>query len=482
MSSNLEIVSTNQSFAVRQERRRLLRAFWIAVTVFFLLELYTIKVTSLVILASAVSITVAALFPLYLWCSGKALGMPIFPLFALTYLWTYALPLVSDSKEILSYSSADIFLASLTTIGFLGLGTFVWFQFVNSTPAIPKYYRVLKVRNSEEFFLIILFAGILFNMSLVGGWFKIDGGAFSLIRGTILGLNALSIFILSYRCGTKELSKIKSYLFLALLALYIIANTASLLLVGALSTVLLVAVAFIVGRRQVPWLPIIVVLICLAFLHYGKAEMRTKYWQPDQPQHLVQPWQYLAWYEEWLGYSVDYFNVPASQKVERQSFSNRASVIHLLLLAQTQTPKYVPHLSGLTYKIIPQLLIPRILNKDKFRTHLGTYILNIRYGLQNWRATSTTTIGWGLLNEAYVNFGFSGCAGFAVISGLAYGQATRWSINSPLLSSRSLFGVLLISFAFQTEWTAGVYVSALFQSLVPLSVITFVFMKVHSNE
>ncbi len=37
----------------------------------------------------------------------------------------------------------------------------------------------------------------------------------------------------------------------------------------------------------------------------------------------------------------------------------------------------------------------------------------------------------------------------------------------------------MMSFAFQTEWTAGVYVAALFQSSATLVGITFVFMKVY---
>ncbi len=39
----------------------------------------------------------------------KALGMPIFPVFALTYLWTYALPLVSNHPKIITYFPEDIF-------------------------------------------------------------------------------------------------------------------------------------------------------------------------------------------------------------------------------------------------------------------------------------------------------------------------------------------------------------------------------------
>ncbi len=225
MNINLDITSKkliNQSTAVRQERRQLLRAFWLAVSVLFLLEFYTVQTRSTTSIVGASLIALAALFPIYLWCSGKALGMPIFPIFALTYLWTYAIPLVSNSLTILTYSPDEIFFASITVAGSLGLGTLIWFQFVKFHPTPPKYYRVLGVQNTDGLLLVILIFAIVFNMFSLGGWFDIKGGTVSLIRGTILGLTGLAVFVLSYRCGTRQLLETKTYIFLSLLALYII--------------------------------------------------------------------------------------------------------------------------------------------------------------------------------------------------------------------------------------------------------------------
>lgn len=151
-------------------------------------------------------------------------------------------------------------------------------------------------------------------------------------------------------------------------------------------------------------------------------------------------------------------------------------------MAQDKTPRDVPYLFGGSYAIIPQLLIPRFLNSTKIRSHEGTYLLNIHYGLQTREEAYKTTIGWGLLNEAYANFGLLGCVGLAVILGAGYGQATRWRMNTPLLSSRSLFTILLISYASQSEYSAGVYVAAMFQSVVPLVVVSLLFMKVYKTE
>ena len=486
MTSNLNILTQTsiQSSAIRHERRQLLKGFWLGVTVLFLVQTYTLQTSSIINIGCAVLITFAALVPVYLWCSGSALGLPIFPVFTLTFLWTYGIPLLSKNPDIISYPPVNILFASATVAGFLGLGTVVWFQMVKHSPPLPKSYRVLRGQDSDLFFLIMLGAGVLFNMSSLGGWFTFNVGTFTLIRSVILGVNVLAVFVLSYRCGTRESSGSTSNLFLFLLNLNIITNTASLLLTGAIALVLIAAIAFTIGRRKVPWLPIILALLCLLPLHYGKHEMREKYWSDRDKQNFVQPWDYPGWFEEWMGYSWDYLNAEDSQKnkADKQSLTDRASLIHLLLLAQSTTPNSVPYLSGQTYSLIPQLLLPRFLNSKKIASHEGTHLLNIHYRLQNRAATLTTTIGWGLLNEAYANFGVLGCAGIAIILGAGYGQATRWCMNTPLLSSRSLFAVLTMSLAFETEFSAGVYIASLFQSTVPLVVITFVLMKVHKND
>ena len=485
MDSNLKLIHPillNHPIVVRQERRHLLKTFWIIVTVLFLWNFYTVQTSSIGTIIGAILIAFAALLPFYLWCSGKALGLPIFPLFALTYLWTYALPLVSNHPKIITYSPEAHLFASLTVAGSLGLGTFVWFRFVNFPPPLPKGYRILLGGKSNGVLLLFLVASIFFNMYTIGGWFMLAGGIVALIRGAILGFNILAVFVLSYRYGTRELSEKESKLFLFLLLLYLVTSAASLLLVGALSATLLGIMGFVLGRNQIPWVALILAAIFILPLHYGKSDMRAKYWKPNQV-HFVQPWEYPAWYGEWINYSLDYLRKKPEQKKEKkQDFSERASLIHLLLMAQDKTPKDVPYLAGDTYSFIPQLLVPRFLNSNKIRSHEGTYRLNIHYGLQTRKATDTTTIGWGLLNEAYANFGVFGCAGLAVILGASYGQATRWSLHTSILSSRSLFSVLLMGYAFQTEFSAGVYVSALFQSVIPLVMLTFLFMKVHKPE
>ncbi len=488
MSQYLELPPQNLAtasvrYAARKERKPLLRTFWITVIIIFFVAGFTINTPSSSTIFGASLIAITALVPSYLWCTGMALGLPIFPIFALTYLWTYALQLVNNNPEVTTYSPEGHFFASLTVAGFLALGTFIWFLFVRSSSKPPKYYRAFSGKKGENIFFIFLIINIIFNIARIGGWWNL-GNLYSLITGIVLGINTLSIFVLAYRWGGRELSKPKINAFRILLTILILINTVNVLFVGAIVMFILAAIAFIASRRQVPWVTIILVIACFAFLHYGKGEMRHKYWWGSH-QHFVQPWEYPGFYAEWFDLSYNKFSEGFlhpdfnSKARRQQTLAERVDLIYLLLMVQKKTPTEVPYLDGATYAIIPQLLVPRVFNKSKLSTFEGIYLLNIHYGLQTRAETAKTTIGWGLINEAYANFGLLGCGVLAVILGVFYGQATRWSMHTPLLSSRSLFSVVLFSLAFQTEINAGVYVTELMQSVVVLLFLNFTLMAVH---
>jgi hypothetical protein len=463
----------------RRSQKQLLTAYWVATIALLLYEIYAPNTASILLNLVAVLVTSTALVSSYLWCAGKVHGLPIFPLFALTFIWTHALPLITANPGVEVYSVDRRLFAGCTTALFLALGTFIWFQFVKSVPPLPKAYRAFGDREGTQFFLAALAISTLFNVANAGGWLPADPGVFAILRGIVLALTALSAFVLAYRLGTQTLSKQQATLFVVLLVSFILSNAIGFLLVGAATVSLIAISAFIIGRKKLPILMIVVMLLCLSLLHSGKGEMRAKYWfSLDRPTY-VQPWEYPAIYVEWLGTSLKHFNPfdRAAKPPQGQSFLERSSVIQMLMLAQEKSPYPIPYLYGKTYQILPELLIPRILNPSKIRSHEGTFILNIHYGRQTYKDTLITTIGWGLLAESYANFGWLGCAGLAVVLGAAYGQATRWSINAPILSLQSLFAVILLTFAIQSEWSAGVYIAALAQYSTVLIGLAFFLMK-----
>jgi hypothetical protein len=454
-----------------------------------IIYILTVQTESVWLNLASITVVLISLLPSYLWCSGKALGMPIFPLFSLTFLWTYALPLVSNNPNVLEYTVGQRLFAASTVFTFLSIGCIVWFVFVNKTPKPVKYYRCIESSQGNRLFLLALLARIGFNVASLGGWLNIlqlNAGEFALLRNTLIAFTSLATFILSYRLGAKELSDRQGKLAIVLIATLLMTSALSFLLINPAVIFLASVVAFSIGRKKVPLLLILTGILCIAFLHMGKGEMRRQYWNLEGQAEQIQIWQYPTVYIDWALNSVDAIVGNGTQTSpdfrSPQSFSDRASVVQMLMMAQSQSPGEVPYLNGKTYEILPQMVIPRIFYPQKPWSHEGTYRLNIHYGRQTREQTLTTTIGWGLLAESYANFGLIGCFGLAVLLGALYGQVGRWSINAPILSLPMLLAIFFMIYAMQSEWTAGVYVAALAQHGFILAAIAIFFMKSRPND
>ncbi|MGC1309748.1 MAG: hypothetical protein WA885_21195 [Phormidesmis sp.] len=479
---------TNQFLLAQKKPEDLTKAFWFLAASLVIYELFTAsEAFSLNIIC--IAITAMALLPSYLWCAGKALGMPIFPMFSITFIWTYALPLISNNQNVLDYSIDQRLFAGITTLGFLAVGCAVWFRFVKTAPIPPLSYRSLTGTKGNTIFFLALAASVFFNMASIGGWLAIlalNGGAFSLLRNTVIAFTALSSFVLSYRLGKEELTPKQSRALVALLTSFMLSSALGFLLITSATVFLSSIAAFVVGRRKVPIVLMLSVVLCLSFLHAGKADMRSRYWGRYSQVGYIQPWQYPTVYGEWVDSSIKNLSLNSaaadSSVQSRETFGDRASVIHMMMLSQSLSPQPLPFLKGYTYQILPEMLVPRLLYPEKPWSHEGTYRLNIYYGRQTKDETRRTTIAWGLLAEAYANFGILGCVGLAGVLGSLYGFVSRLSINAPILSLQSLIAVFLMTYAIQSEWTASVYVAALSQHAVVLMAIAVFLMKKRPNE
>lgn len=479
----------NNSFPlVKKKADNLTTVFWILATALVMYELFS-ETASLWLNVMCVLVTAIALVPSYLWCTRKALGMPIFPMFSITFIWTYALPLISDNPEVLKYSVEQRLFAGYTTLSFLAVGCAVWFQFVKKLPPPRLSYLLLTGSKGNKIFFIMLVASVLFNVASVGGWLtliSLNGGTFSLLRNTVVAFTALSSFVLTYRFGREELTNSQSRMLVLLIASFMISSALNFLLIASATVFLGSVAAFIIGKRRVPVVLLLTVVLCLSFLHSGKAEMRSRYWGTSEHTGYIQPWQYPTVYGEWVNSSIDKFGwknrITGTSLENGQAFSDRASVVHMLMLSQSLSPQTIPFLEGYTYQFLPEMLIPRIFYPQKPWSHEGTFRLNIHYGRQDREQARRTTIAWGLLAEAYANFGFLGCIGLAIILGSFYGWVGHLSINAPILSLQSLVAAFLMTYAIQSEWTAGVYVAALSQHAVVLAAIAIFLMKKQPSE
>ena len=463
-------------------RRRLglMAAFWFGLLVLATVVLFTAHPQYVESAIGAVIIIVASWVPAWLWIKKGGAGLPVFPVFAMTYTWTFGLPLLYEHPIVKNFDAYDQLYAAITVTGFLILSTVVWLMVRDIQVRPPKFCLSMREAGADEIFFIILLVGILFTISVNGGWLNMLGPVYSIVRAVVLSVDALACFVLSYRLGSGELTGLKGMTFKILLSIMVLVSLPPLEMINSMAVVAVAAIGYVSGSGKVPWISFIVGILVFAFLQVGKGEMRDRYWA-EADQGPIQPGAYPAFFTEWVSASIDELRTPESDlNEEKHSLVERASLMQLLLYEQTLS-RSVPFLYGDTYVIVPELLIPRIFFPEKPTTHEGTYRLNIHYGFQTREETETTTIGFGLLNEAYANFGLIGMALLAVFMGAYYGWVERWAAAVPLLSLRGLFAITVASFSFQTEFAAGVYAAALFQAIVAVLGLSMFLVRKNPN-
>lgn len=430
--------------------------------------LYRLNDEPIAIIASAIAVSTVALFPAYLWAKGQARGLPILPLQMLTLLWTYAFPLAAGHPEIANYDHDEVLFAVMCIAVYGAVATAAW-HFVATRPLRPRtQYYVLPQHRGFAFFVAAIFLGALFIAAAVGQLFAIAPGLFGILRAAILAMSAIALFVLSARMASGALSRPQVYLFLAVAAFYVTVQLTTIFLVGAIVSVASAFIGYTLGRGRVPWVAIVISVAFFGLLQSGKAEMRERYWGPFAPPVALHEAPLLL--GEWMALGAQNF-ATSDPTYAAQPIHERVSLMHILLLAQRSAPVAVPYLNGETYAIIPRLLVPRFLDPEKPHSHQGTAILNMHFGLQTLQESETTTIGWGLLNEAYANFGIFGMAGLGALIGTLFGFAGRVASGAPIMSLESMVGVIFAAAAIQAEYTMGLLVTVLFQSLAVLLLV-----------
>jgi hypothetical protein len=109
-------------------------------------------------------------------------------------------------------------------------------------------------------------------------------------------------------------------------------------------------------------------------------------------------------------------------------------------------------------------------------------MLNIRYGLLTAQETQSTAAGWGLVAEAFANFGLPGVILVGFFLGLLCGFVERWATGAALISLPSFCAVIIVMQLVNVEADAAELLTTLFQSIVSISSIYWVIQIVAKNR
>jgi hypothetical protein len=214
-------------------------------------------------------------------------------------------------------------------------------------------------------------------------------------------------------------------------------------------------------------------------LHAGKAQMREKYWLQDANfGGVTSVLQVPALGAEWIAAGLGAIATGEST----ETALDRASLLQMVMRVQRDTPDYIDFLYGETYAFLPSVLLPRFIDPEKPASQVGMNLLNVHYGLLTADETAITAIGWGLIAEAYANFGYIGVIAMALVVGLCCGALAAWCDGAPPISLPTLISIaaLIVLMNLEADFT-GLALSLL-QSMVSVVIFMSIYNAVARHQ
>jgi len=401
-----------------------------------------------------------AVTPSLLWARGGGSRFPVFETILLLTANAYAIPVLNGHEQLINYSP-DVITRSCLAVILYQLSAIATYQMVTGLPGRARFWRESLIPNRAEKFVVygLISSTAYIWISTFTTW--VPDGMISILRAVFYGVGILCSFVSAQRWGRGELTQTEKTVLVCTLVPQLIIMSIGLILISAISLLGIALLGYLSGGKRIPWLVIVPAFALIAVLHAGKTQMREKYWEQKLPQPT---WSELpAYFSEWFEYGL----LPTGEgKTASQKMLERTSLMHILCLIVDYTPARQDYLYGKTYGYVLPQLIPRLFWPDKPRSHIATYELSIYYGLQQEEDTATTTIAFGLLTEAYANFGMAGALMLGMFWGFWLKKLQLWSTFSPMFSFAGLLMVLLTAWAFSAELTMAAWVSSLEQAVI----------------
>jgi hypothetical protein len=440
---------------------------------------------------------------LRVWCSG-AIGLPLLPMLAVQNLIIYGIPIVVGHEIIISYPKEFVLSAGVEVLIFDLALVAAWrmgMQFFRPAPAVSYALQDLKAGGSKGssklgFGMIIGATAleVLQSLNVTDALYAaLPSGSSSILAAMVSVVSASGFFLVSMAIGGRQASPLGRATFWALLLLNGMMSASEFLLYSVAANLITVAIGFFWSNGRIPWRYLTIAMLSLSFLNTGKTTMRERYWNTDdyEPAPPVTFERLPALYIEWIGVSydavlenqTDQFSAATGKRIQankNQTLLDRIDNLqNLLFVIDAVETEHVKPLHGATYSLIPPLLVPRILWPDKPRSHEGQVMLNVHFGRQDLNSTFATYIAWGLLPEAYGNFGpITGAICIGVFLGVCFAWIENFTARKLVLSTEGFLSLsLLMNLMNSFEMVASVLVTSTFQSFVIVVVASAPFVR-----
>jgi hypothetical protein len=430
---------------------------------------------------------------LAVWCR-TAIGLPLLPLIVLQHLFTYGMPIVLNHPSVTAYgpdyvvqAGVEVLVESLAVAAAWRAGMELFRPSAPYSLALADAGRfglaALK-RLGIGLILAVTAYRVLQGLGVLNPLLnKLPAGSASIIVALVSACSTCGFFVTALCRGSGKLGGTGALALWSLLAVNTVIAASGFLLSASAIDILAVGIGLFWGSGKVPWRSFLILGAALSFLNSGKFVMRARYWSqdPDAPPPQTSLLDIPSQYSEWAqasfkvltetpsGSAADWGNDLRSAKEGHQSIFDRIDDLQsLLFVIAAVNTNGIPVLKGASYAVIPALFIPRIFWPDKPRTHAGQVMLNVHFGRQELSSTFSTYIAWGLLPEAYGNFGpYWGAIILGGVLGLLFAWLENATARKPIISLEGFlcFDVFLnVANAF--EMVSSVLITSLLQSVV----------------
>lgn len=450
-------------------------------------------------------IATSSIAVLAVW-SGNGAGLPIIPLLAVQNLVVYGLPIIVGNPTVLRYPPAEMLHAGWEVVACNLAMIAVWRMAMDVLPDGSRFsYALEGLDEATDKVTRVGFAmlglGTAYHVLRSAGLLDtflamLPAGSESIVHVLVSAASACGFFLVGLMIGRRRVGTAGQVAFWVLLATQCLITSAGFLLSACLTILCAALIGLLWGSGRIPWRFLLIALAGLAFLNVGKFTMRDRYWHPldDDPMPQITLSDMPRYYGEWVtastdaltGQSTDPFAnddqldaAPVDATNDENLLTRINNLQNLLFVIDATSVGHIAPLGGATYTLIPPLLIPRVFWPSKPRTHEGQILLNVHFGRQDLHATYDTYIAWGLLPEAYGNFGpYAG----AIVLGAVLGALGAWvekgTARKVLLSLEGFVSfAVFLGVANSYEMVASVLVTSVFQSCVPIVVACLPFVR-----
>ncbi|HUR56847.1 MAG TPA: hypothetical protein VM029_04000, partial [Opitutaceae bacterium] len=414
------------------------------------------------VVMGAAAIVLAA-FPALEWARKAKTYFPIFEMFMLTSIPFYAMPLLAGHSATIQFSE-DATLQAATSLLLFQVVATVIFLGVRGRPSRNRALTGVLLPEKAVRYAI---AGMWLNtihIYLSGFTTIIPYDLRSIVRAAFFGIGTVSLFIETRKWGAGTINQQEKFVIALNMFLQLVFLFRELYLIVGISMLLLALFGYVSASRRLPIVFIALALPVIGILHNGKSTMRAQYWSGRMPLPTIG--EVPAFFERWV--EAGLAAAPEAKSQEPAGITGRlferASLFQMLCLTTERTPSFVPFLAGETYKDIPAQIVPRILWPGKPSSLLSNLHLAIHYGLVDPNYPINVSIAFGMVAEAYANFGLIGCGILGAVLGFAYKRISLLADGAPQFSALGLLTILLAAWSFQVEQVLASWFVSLLQA------------------